>query len=94
MPRCLRAENMKAARGREVTVRAEVIKELRSGDAITVSGHRVGEKPRLGEVIEVLGEEGHEHLLVRWDNGEETIFYPAEDATIERAPHAKREEVR
>ncbi len=94
MPPCPFGEIMKGTREREVTVRAEVIKELRPGDAITVSGHRVGEKPRLGEVVEVLGEEGHEHLLVRWDNGEETIFYPAEDATIERAPHAKREEVR
>jgi len=53
------------------------------GDLIVILGHRVGDARRTGEILEVLGEPGHEHYRVRWDD-HESIFYPAEgDAAVE-----------
>ena len=55
------------------------------GDLIEIHGHRVGEKARLAEILEVLGEPGHEHYRVRWDDDRESIFFPSSDATIRKA---------
>lgn len=52
------------------------------GDVVEVSGHRVGEKPRSGEILEVLGPPGHVHYRVRWDDGHESLFYPGSDTTV------------
>lgn len=62
------------------------------GDVIVIGGHHLGESPRKGEVLEVLGEPGHPHYRVRWDDDRETVFYPSSDATIHRheAARAKR----
>lgn len=57
------------------------------GDRIVVEAHRVGEKHRTGEILEVLGEPGHEHYRVRWEDGGEAVYYPSNDAIVE---HAKR----
>lgn len=35
-----------------------------------ISGHRLGEPERIGEILEVLGEPGREHR-VRWDDDRE-----------------------
>ena len=60
------------------------------GDVLVIHGHRVGEKARKGEILEVLGEPGHEHYRVNWDDGRESVFYPSNDAVIEpRAPSRK-----
>ena len=59
------------------------------GDRIKITGHAVGNAPRNGEIIEVLGESGHEHFRVRWEDGHESINFPAEDAVISR-PKARR----
>jgi hypothetical protein len=59
------------------------------GAVIEVHEHRLGEKPRTGEILEVLGESGHEHYRVRWDDGHESIFYPGGDATIRQAKTAR-----
>ncbi|MEX1009290.1 MAG: DUF1918 domain-containing protein [Acidimicrobiia bacterium] len=37
----------------------------------------MGVPPRRGTVLEVRGEPGHEHYVVRWDDGHESVFYPA-----------------
>lgn len=61
------------------------------GDLVMIEGHRVGESRRVGEILEVLGEAGHEHYRVRWDDEHETVFYPSNDATIQHAqPRKKR----
>lgn len=52
------------------------------GDLIAIEGHTVGESRRRGEILEVLGEPGHEHYRVRWEDGHESVFYPGTDATI------------
>lgn len=53
-----------------------------AGDGIAVTGHRVGEPERVGEILEVLGEEAAPHYRVRWDDGHESVFYPGDDARI------------
>jgi hypothetical protein len=56
-----------------------------------VEGHRIGEARRIGEILEVLGQPGHEHYRVRWDDDHESVFYPSSDSTIQRpTPRKKR----
>ena len=63
------------------------------GDVIVVGSQTVGGKAfggerRLGEIMEVRGEPGHERYRVLWDDDHESIFLPACDVTIRRhAPH-------
>ena len=57
----------------------------RPGEVVEIHEHRLGEKGRTGEILEVLGEPGHEHYRVRWDDGHESIFYPSSDATVRPA---------
>ena len=54
----------------------------RPGAWIIVHGKSVGDPGRSGLILEVLGEPGHEHYRVRWDEEHESIFYPGSDATI------------
>jgi hypothetical protein len=61
--------------------------EVRVGDLIEVHGHAVGERARLGEILEVLGSSDHLHFRVRWDNDRESIFYPSNDAVVRPARH-------
>jgi hypothetical protein len=62
----------------------------RVGDLVVVEGHRVGQGRRIGEILEVLGEPGHEHYCVRWDADRESVFYPSSDATIQHAKQRKK----
>lgn len=54
------------------------------GDLIQITGHVVGDTPRDAEILEVLGGPGHEHFRVRWEDGHESIYFPADDAVITR----------
>jgi Ala-tRNA(Pro) deacylase len=54
---------------------------------IEVNGRRVGDKQRTGEVLEVLGTPDHAHYRVRWDDGHESLFYPAGDTRIRSSTH-------
>jgi hypothetical protein len=65
------------------------IRSGRTGDVVVISGHRAGEHERLGEILEVLGEAGHAHYRVRWDDDSESIFYPGSDASIHRSRTSK-----
>jgi hypothetical protein len=62
----------------------ETAVHARPGDLVVVAGHHVGEPERTGEILEVLGEEGHEHYRVLWEDGHTSVFYPSSDATIRR----------
>jgi Ala-tRNA(Pro) deacylase len=53
-----------------------------AGDIVEISGRRIGDPGRLGEVVEVLGTADHRHYLVRWDDEHESILYPGEGTTI------------
>jgi hypothetical protein len=67
----------------EMSTRAQAGRAHR-GDVVVIEGHHVGESRRTGEILEVLGELGHEHYRVRWEDGRETVFYPSSDATVRR----------
>jgi hypothetical protein len=57
----------------------------RAGDRIEVAGHAVGKASRTAVILEVIGDTGRERFRVRWEDGHESIFYPADDALIRRA---------
>jgi hypothetical protein len=62
-----------------------------AGDTIAIPGHHVGDHERAGEILEVLGEPGHEHYRVRWEDGRETVFYPSSgDAVIRPARRTRK----
>jgi hypothetical protein len=54
---------------------------VRAGDWIETRGVH-GQATRRGEIIEVLGRDGHEHYRVRWDEQHESIVYPADGVII------------
>ena len=56
--------------------------EASVGDTVEVSGRRVGDRGRTGEILEVLGEGDHLHYRVRWGDGHETVLYPGEATTF------------
>lgn len=56
-----------------------------AGDTLVIAGHHVGEAEQLAEILEVLGEPGHEHFRVRWEDGRETTIYPGSDAVVRPA---------
>jgi hypothetical protein len=41
-----------------------------------------GEPARRGQITEVIGEEGHERYRVRWDDGHESIVFPADGVSV------------
>jgi hypothetical protein len=51
------------------------------GDWLEVSG-LPGRAPRTGQILEVLGGEGHVHYRVRWDEQHESIFFPTEGVRV------------
>ena len=67
-----------------MTERTETAKKRKKKaiGTITVSAHRVGEHARTGEILEILGEPGHEHYRVRWENGREAVVSPSSDALV------------
>lgn len=65
-------------------------KTAKRGDIVVVAGHHVGEAQRIGEILDVLGDPGHNRYRVRWDDGHESIFYPSSDAVIRHKPRARK----
>lgn len=58
-----------------------------SGDYLEIVGHRVGDAPRSGEILEVLGSEERPHYRVRWEDGHVSVLYPGKDVVVrERRP--------
>jgi hypothetical protein len=53
------------------------------GDRLHVHGRVVGSKDRLGEIIEVRGENGNPPYLVRFPDGHESLVYPGPDCVVE-----------
>jgi len=41
-----------------------------------------GEPARRGQIVEILGQPGHEHYKVRWDEQHDSIVYPADGVRI------------
>jgi Ala-tRNA(Pro) deacylase len=51
-------------------------------DLIEVSGRKVGDTPRTGRILEVLGAPDHVHYRVCWEDGHESVFYPGGDSHV------------
>ncbi|MET9962259.1 DUF1918 domain-containing protein [Streptomyces sp. NPDC006326] len=52
------------------------------GDRIVVHGRIVGQRERIAEVIEVLGENGSPPYRVRFEDGHETLMSPGPDTVV------------
>lgn len=53
------------------------------GDRLVVTGHRVGEPDRDGEILEMHGEDGSPPYLVRWsDDGHEGLLFPGRERRL------------
>lgn len=70
--------------GTRQTVRAA------AGDLVEVSGRRVGDPGRRGEIVEVLGAPEHPHFMVRWEDGHATILYPGETTKVHPRSRPRR----
>ncbi|HEU5065214.1 MAG TPA: DUF1918 domain-containing protein [Gaiellaceae bacterium] len=61
-----------------------------NGDRLVVRSHRVGEKRRDGDIIEVLGDDGAPPYVVRWlHDGRVTRVFPGSDSYVERLSPAR-----
>jgi hypothetical protein len=60
--------------------------QARSGDHLLVRGHSVAQPDRSAEVLKVLGTDGAPPYRVRWsDDGQEGLFFPGSDTSVEKA---------
>jgi hypothetical protein len=66
-----------------VSKQASAPARAQAGDTVVITGHRVGEAQRSGEILEVLGEPRHERYRVRWHDGHESVVSPGSDALIQ-----------
>ena len=64
-------------------------KPVAAGDAVEVTGHKVGDAVRHGRILEVLGDRDHPHYRIAWEDGRESVLYPSSDLRITHAA-AKR----
>ena len=64
--------------------------KTRPGDVVEVFGHRVGDAARSGEILEVLGPEGHPHYRVRWEDGRISLLYPGADVLVKHQQPSRR----
>jgi Ala-tRNA(Pro) deacylase len=64
-----------------------------AGDVVEIEGRRVGDTPRTGEILEVLGTPDRPHYRVRWSDGHESVFFPAGGTTIRRTTAAVTDEL-
>ena len=72
-------------------MRSETVqKAAKRGDIVRVTRHRVGDTARTGEIIELIGDPGHERYRVRWDDGHESIFTPGSDAIVEHVTRRRK----
>jgi hypothetical protein len=55
------------------------------GDVVVIEGRTLHDKSRSGEILEVIGEGEHTHYRMRWDDGHESIYYPASDTTLRQS---------
>ena len=56
----------------------------RAGDLIHVVGCYVGDAPRSGEIIDVLGDRTRLHFRNRWEDDHEGLLYPGSDIVVVR----------
>src|SRR5580658_9219111 len=62
--------------------------QAETGDGLTVQGRRQGDEARHGVIVEVHGAAGAPPYLVRWEDGHESVFFPATGTMVEHHPRA------
>jgi hypothetical protein len=64
--------------------------EARLGDVL--EAHAIhGGAPQRGRVVAILGQPGHEHYLVHWELGHESVVYPDDGLRLAgHGPGARR----
>jgi hypothetical protein len=77
-------ESKNAERRRDMGTQSVTKAGAEVGDILVIAGHQVGGVQQLAEILEVVGEPGHEHFRVRWEDGRETTIYPGSDASVHR----------
>jgi hypothetical protein len=55
------------------------------GDRIAVPGRHVGDAGKIGEIIDVRGQDGTPPYLIRWSDGHEGVCVPGPEARIATA---------
>ena len=58
-----------------------------AGDRIAIPGARVGDKGKVGEVLEARGKDGAPPYLVRWEDGHEVVCYPGPETRVQHEGH-------
>ncbi|WP_431906947.1 DUF1918 domain-containing protein [Nonomuraea jabiensis] len=58
------------------------------GDHLIVHGKVVGQRDRIGEIIEIRGENGAPPFVVRFADGHEQLVFPGPDAVVQPAGSA------
>jgi hypothetical protein len=58
--------------------------KARVGDTMVVTSHQVGVPDRMGQIVDVRGDDGDPPYLVRWSDGQEGLVFPGNDAHVER----------
>jgi hypothetical protein len=58
------------------------------GDRLHVHGKTVGQRDRMGEIVEVRGQGGGPPYVVRFEDGHTGLVYPGPDAVVEPAGDA------
>jgi len=53
------------------------------GDRLFVHGRTVGRPDRVGEIIDVRGDNGTPPYLVRYEDGHQAVVFPGPDAVVE-----------
>ena len=54
-----------------------------AGDELTVRGRHQGDEDRHGTVIRAGSKDGAPPYLVRWQDGHESVFFPASGTQVE-----------
>jgi hypothetical protein len=52
------------------------------GDQLVIESRTVDAPRKIGEIVEVHGEEGGPPYLVRWSDGHEGLMFPGADAHV------------
>ena len=52
------------------------------GDQLVIESNRVDAPRKVGEILEVQGDDGSPPYVVRWTDGHEALTYPGADAHV------------
>ena len=67
---------VEGASGRRCAVRAKV------GDQLVIESNKVDSPRKVGEILEVQGDDGAPPYVVKWADGHEGVMYPGADAHV------------